>query len=854
MGKRVYEIAKELGVEAKQVVQRLKDAGVVVKDHLATLTKEDEDKARKLFEVPRAGEVQVKKMEGGRVVRRRAGGESAPVVPGPAAAAPEPEAAAPAVAAEAPAPVAEAAPQDAAPDVVPAVDAPAAEPQAPEVAPAAEAVAPAAVVEAPAPAPVTTPASQPVPAAAKPASGPAADAQGQRPKVAPKEEPSSLKSLAETPDRKKRRLIVDKRRDVISLRDFIGVSEDEAEPVEQQQQRPQNRRKGRSSHQQRRGRPQKTMLTMPKAEKRVIRVEADAIQVSDLAHSMGLKASDVIRKLMGMGVMASMTQALDLDTAGILASDCGFTIEKVGFDPARYLAESPDGELELLPRSPVVTIMGHVDHGKTTLLDRIRNAHVADGEAGGITQHIGAYRVKTPGGDIVFLDTPGHEAFTAMRARGAGATDIVILVVAADDGVMAQTKEAIAHARAAEVPIIVAVNKIDKPDANLDRVRRELGDEGLVPEEWGGPNIFCEISAKQGLGIEALMEAILLQAEVLELRANPNKAGRGVVLESQLDRTLGPIATVLVQAGTLHIGDAVIAGMACGRVRVMTDDQGRQLTEAGPAVPVRIAGLGMVPNAGDAFVVMPDERKAKEVADWQIEQIKRARSVSAGNRVSLEDFFSMVQSGTVQDLRVIVRADVQGSLSPLIDSVSKLRHPEIQLRIIHSAVGNVTESDVNLAMASEAVIVGFNVGVDPKAQHLADQEKVDIKRYAVIYDVIDDLKKAMEGLLQPKFIAKLIGRADVRQVFHINKVGKIAGCFVTMGHVPRSAEVRVVRKGDTVYTGKLSSLKRLKDDVKDVKQGFECGIGIDGFEALDAGDMLEFYEYETVRESISSIS
>jgi translation initiation factor IF-2 len=849
VGKRVYEIAKELGVEAKQVVQRLKEAGVAVKDHLTSLGKEDEEKARKLFETPRAGEVQVKKMAGGRVVRRRAGGDAAAVKP-----------------AELPAPAP--APAEAAPAEVETPEA-ASEPTVPEGQPADVAAAVAEVAPATeqpeTPAPAEEPAPEPPPTEAKAATPAVPDkkadeaakgapAPAQRPKVAAREEPSSLKSLAETPDRKKRRLIVDKRRDVISLRDYIGVSEEGPEPVEQQR-RPSSRRRGRPGHQVRRGgRSQKTALTMPKAEKRVIRVEADAIQVSELAHSLGLKAADVIRKLMGMGVMASLTQALDLDTAGILAADCGYTIEKVGFDPSRYLAESPDGELELKPRSPVVTIMGHVDHGKTTLLDRIRNAHVAEGEAGGITQHIGAYKVRTPGGDIVFLDTPGHEAFTAMRARGAGATDIVILVVAADDGVMAQTKEAIAHARAAEVPIIVAVNKIDKPDANIDRVRRELADEGLAPEEWGGPNIFCEISAKQGLGIDALMEAILLQAEVLELKANPDKPGRGVVLEAQLDRTLGPVATMLVQAGTLRIGDAVIAGMASGRVRVMTDDQGRQLEAAGPAVPVRIAGLGMVPNAGENFVVMPDERKAKEVADWQIEQIKRARAVSAGTRVSLEDFFSMVQSGTVQDLRVIVRADVQGSLSPLIDSVSKLKHPEIQLRIIHSAVGNVTESDVNLAMASEAVIVGFNVGVDPKAQHLADQENVDIKRYSVIYDVIDDLKKAMEGLLQPKYIAKLIGRADVRQVFHINKVGKIAGCFVTMGHIPRGVEVRVVRKGETVFTGKLSSLKRLKDDVKDVKQGFECGIGIEGYEALEAGDMLEFYEYETVRESIEPVS
>jgi translation initiation factor IF-2 len=655
-----------------------------------------------------------------------------------------------------------------------------------------------------------------------------------------------LKALAEAPDRKgkAKQLVYDRRRDVLSLRDFMATPEDEAERVES---RPQQRRK---KVVQRSRRPMKTILTMPKEQKRVIRIDGDAIQVGELAHHMSVKGTEVVRKLMALGVMASVNQSIDFDTASVIANEFGFTCEKVGFDPAMYLDEQPDGDLDLKPRSPVVTIMGHVDHGKTTLLDRIRKSHVAEGEAGGITQHIGAYKVKAGNGDIVFLDTPGHEAFTAMRARGAKSTDIVILVVAADDGVMAQTKEAIAHAREANVPIIVAVNKIDKADARPERVRKELANEGILSEEWGGENIFCEISAKKGEGIEALLDAVLLQAEVLELKANPDKAGRGVVLESQLHPQLGPVATVLIQAGTLKVGDVAIAGLSHGRVRIMTDDQGKPVTSAGPSTPVRVAGLDMVPNAGDVFVVLPDERKAREIAEWQMEQIKRTRAASGPARVSLEDFYTMVQSGETKELKVVLRSDVQGSLGALTESVSKLKHPEIILKIIQAAVGNINESDVNLSIASSAVIVGFNVTVDPKAQSLADQEKIDIRRYSVIYDVIDDLRKAMEGLLTPKMVAKLIGRAEIRQVFSVSKVGKIAGAFVSFGHVIRSAEVRVIRGKETLFTGKLGSLKRFKDDAREVKQGLECGVAVDGFEGIEPGDTLEFYEYEQVRESL----
>ena len=854
MSKRVYELAKELGVESKQVLTRLRESGVEIRDHLAQMTKEQEDKARKLFETPRAGEVQVKKMEGGRVVRRRAG-ESASAAPAqkPAAAA-QVEEAAPAVepVPETAAPAVEASVAEAAPSVV---DAQAVSPEAAASvqAPVAEVPALSPAVAAPVAAPVEAhPAQTAAPAAPAVPPPPAAEASKAAPvTVRPAEGAprDALKQLAEQPDKKTKlkRLVYDRRSDVLSIRDFMSTPEEEAERTEQQQ-RPTSRRRKTV---QRRGRPQKTMLTMPKEQKRNIRIEGEAITVADLAHAMGVKAGELIKKLMQNGVMAGMTQPLDLDTAGLMAGEYGFTLEKVGFDPAVYLKEQPDGELEMKGRPPVVTIMGHVDHGKTTLLDRIRSAHVAEQEAGGITQHIGAYQVKTAGGDVItFIDTPGHEAFTQMRARGAQVTDIVILVVAADDGVMAQTKEAIAHARDGGAPIIVAVNKIDKPDANPERVRRELSDEGLVPEEWGGPNIFCEISAKQNLGIDNLLEMILLQAQVLELKANPDKAGRGVVLESRLDPRLGPVATVLVSGGTLKVGDAIVAGLAHGRIRVMTDDKGKPVTEAAPATPVRIAGLNLVPNAGDAFVAMADEKKAREVAEFQMEQMRRAAQAGSANRVSLEDFFSKVQAGEVKELKVILRADVQGSLSPLVDSVTKLKHPEITLRVLHSAVGAVAESDVNLAIASNAVVVGFNVGVDPKAQHLAEQEKVDIRRYSIIYDVIDDLKRAMEGLLTPKLVAKQVGRAEVRQVFSVSKVGKIAGSLCTSGTIKRTMEVRVVRGKETLFTGKLSSLKRFKDDVREVKAGMECGIGIDGYEGVEAGDVLEFYEYETVRETL----
>jgi len=837
--KRVYELAKELGVETKLVLIRLREAGIVVKDHLAVLKTEEEDKARKLFEVPKSGERQVKKMEGGRVVRRRAGSSVAmPVEAGATVSAP-----------------ASADLQE--PPTLPVSEEATLEEAQPEPVPTTPVVT---EVEQPTIEATTEPSPEPPVVVAEPESPKPEPAPVEPPpEVKPVETkpverapitPDVLKTQAE-PDKKAKvkRLIYDRRRDVISLREYklSPAAGDEAEHVEQ---RPPSRRRKQQQRMQRR--PQRTVVTTPREQKRVIRMEGDAIQVGELAHHLGVKATDIVRKLMTLGVMASITQTIDYDTAAILASEFGYTVEKVGFDPSALLKEQPDGELELKTRPPVVTIMGHVDHGKTTLLDYIRKAHVVDAEAGGITQHIGAYKVRLPGGDIVFLDTPGHEAFTAMRARGASVTDLVILVVAADDGVKAQTLEAIAHAKEANVPIVVAVNKMDKPDAQPERTRRELSEQGLICEEWGGPNIFVDISAKKGTNVDSLLEMLLLQAQVLDLKANPDKPGRGAVLEARLDRQVGPIATMLVQSGTLRVGDAVVSGLAHGRIRKMLDDLGKPMTEAHPSEPVRVVGLNMVPNAGDTFVVLPDEKQAREVADWQVEQQKRARSSASTVRVSLEEFHSMVQSGTTKDLKIILRTDVQGSLGALTEAISKLKHPEINVRMIHTAVGAISEGDVNLAMAANAVVIGFNVPVDPKAQSLADQEKVDIKRYSIIYDVIDDLKKAMEGLLTPKSVAKLAGKAVVRQVFNLSKHGKIAGAMVTSGHILRSAEAHVMRAGEQIFAGKLASLKHFKDDVREVKQGFECGLSVEGYDALEVGDEVEFYEIEMVRPTLDA--
>ncbi|SDC87609.1 translation initiation factor IF-2 [Paenibacillus sp. UNCCL117] len=569
--------------------------------------------------------------------------------------------------------------------------------------------------------------------------------------------------------------------------------------------------------------------------------------VGELAKSLHKDASEVIKKLLFLGVMATINQELDLDAIHLLASDYGVEVElKIPVEEDKFENfEEKDEDEDLMERPPVVTIMGHVDHGKTTLLDAIRKTNVSEGEAGGITQHIGAYQVETNGKKITFLDTPGHEAFTSMRARGAQVTDITIIVVAADDGVMPQTIEAIAHAKAAKVPIIVAVNKIDKPDANPDHIKQELTAYELVPEEWGGDTIFCNISAKQRIGLENLLDMILLVSEVQEYKANPNKRARGTVIEAELDKGKGPVARVLIQHGTLKVGDSFVAGVHFGRVRAMVNDKGKKLKEAGPSTPVEITGMTEVPQAGDPFLVFEDERKARAIADKRTITLRQSE-MGANSRVTLDDLYKQIKEGEIKDLNVIIKADVQGSAEALKGSLEKIDVEGARVKILLSGVGAVTESDVILASASNAIVIGFNVRPEPQAKNTADQEKVDIRLHSIIYKVMEEIEAAMKGLLDPTYKEVVIGQAEVRNIFKVSKVGTIAGCMITSGKINRSAELRVIRGGIVVFTGKVDSLKRFKDDVKEVSQGYECGISVEKFNDIREGDIIEAFVMETV--------
>jgi translation initiation factor IF-2 len=576
----------------------------------------------------------------------------------------------------------------------------------------------------------------------------------------------------------------------------------------------------------------------------------ETITVADLAHKMAVKASEVIKSMMKLGQMVTINQMLDQETAMIIVEELGHHAVAAKLDdPEAMLVEGEITDAEALPRPPVVTVMGHVDHGKTSLLDYIRRAKVAAGEAGGITQHIGAYHVETPRGVITFLDTPGHEAFTAMRARGAKATDIVILVVAADDGVMPQTKEAIAHAKAGGVPLVVAINKIDKPDANPDRVKQELVAEGVVPEEYGGDSPFVSVSAKTGAGIDELLENVLLQAEVLELKAPVEAPAKGLVIEAKLDKGKGPVATILVQSGTLNRGDVVLAGSAYGRVRAMLDETGKPTKSAGPSIPVEIQGLSEVPQAGEEVIVMPDDRKAREVAlfrQGKFRDVKLAKQQAA----KLENMLEQMGEGEVAYMPLIVKADVQGSQEALVQSLLKLSTDEVRVQIVHGAVGGISESDVNLATASKAVIIGFNTRADAQARKLAESNGVDIRYYNIIYDAVDEVKAAMSGMLAPEKREIVTGTVEVRQVFKVPKIGAVAGCMVTDGFVKRSSSVRVLRNNVVIFTGELDSLKRFKDDVKEVRQGFECGMSIKNFNDIVEGDQFEVFEVTEVARSL----
>ena len=598
---------------------------------------------------------------------------------------------------------------------------------------------------------------------------------------------------------------------------------------------------------------QKTEITVSKAIKRKIRI-TDVISVGELAKRMGVKANDLIKELMRQGQMVTINHPLDFETASLIAAEFSYDVENVAFDEESLLTVTGTAEMEevdgtLLPRPPVVTIMGHVDHGKTSLLDAIREANVTAGEFGGITQHIGAYDVTINGRQITFLDTPGHEAFTAMRARGAQVTDIVVLVVAADDGVMPQTREAINHARAAKVPILVAVNKIDKPDANLDRVRQELTEFGLVSEEWGGDTIFVNVSAKQRLNIDQLLEMILLQAEVMDLKANPARHAQGTVVEARLDKGRGPVTTVLVQQGTLRNGDPIVAGIHHGRVRTMTDDRGNPVKEAGPSFPVEVTGLTGVPEAGEVFHAVEDEKVAKDVAQHRAQK-QREAELAKSSKISLDQLYARIKLGDVKELRVIVKADVQGSVEAVGESLGKLSTDACRLLVIHSGVGAITETDISLASASDAIVLGFNVRPAPKASAQAEAEGVDIRLYNVIYDAVNDVRSAMEGLLAPTIHEEHLGRATVREAFNITKVGTIAGCYVLDGKIQRNARARLLRDSVVIWQGKLSSLRRFKDDVREVASGYECGIGLENYNDLKPGDIIEVYELREVKSTL----
>jgi len=595
--------------------------------------------------------------------------------------------------------------------------------------------------------------------------------------------------------------------------------------------------------------PKKTEVTVPKPIKRIIRI-SEVISVGDLAKRMGVKGGELIKKLMEIGVLVNINQMIDADVASLVASEFGYEVEKLSLEKQDLLERKEDLPEQLQPRPPVVTIMGHVDHGKTTLLDAIRKTNVVGGEAGGITQHIGAYDVQLENGHVVFIDTPGHEAFTAMRARGAQVTDIVVLVVAADDGMMPQTKEAIDHARAAKVPMVVAVNKIDKPNANPEKVKKELADYGLVPEKWGGNTLFAEVSAKQKTGVKELLELILLQAEILELKANPDKSARGVIIESKLDKGRGPVATLLVQEGALKIGDVFIAGSHYGRVRAMLNDKGQKMIEALPSIPVEVVGFTDVPEAGETFIAVADERMAKQVTLYRQEKI-REKELSKLSKVSLEELYEQIKKGEVKELNVIIKADVQGSIEAVKEAFKKLSTDLVKVNILHDAVGGITETDVNLASASNAIIIGFNVRPVPKAQSLAELEHVDMRTYAVIYDAINDIKKALEGLLEPTYKERFLGRAQVIQVFNIHKVGTVAGSLIVDGKVIRGSHARLLRDNVVVYDGRIASLRRFKDDMKDCGQGLECGIKIENFNDVKTGDVIESYEIEEVQTQLA---
>jgi translation initiation factor IF-2 len=881
---RVYEVARDLGLENKAVVALFQAIGVSdVRNHMSSVLPEQVERAKRHLEKQSAEAVVEERLRHG-VVKRRVKRAGAPEASSPTAssAAAEPRApspppprsapqqqAKPAAAPQRPEPSRPAAAPAPPPPSAPAVRAtppPASErevvaPSPPVVEPPRSRPASAVSHAVPEPPPVVEESPPPAPMVVDPvATAAPEEARRRSPSTAPKTGVEVWQGRPGVPMPQPPRGAPAPRRVQYDAKAGSGGGP---------QRRGGPMMSGRPQH--RGGRPggprggpmmpqpiKRTTPAIPAQEraahKKKVRIESTVL-LQTLASRIGVKSTELLMKLMQLGMTGvNINSTLDADTAKIVANEFGWEVEDTALTEEQAIeaaqgVSQAEADLGKIARPPVVTVMGHVDHGKTSLLDQIRKTNVAAGEAGGITQHIGAYSVETPRGRLAFLDTPGHEAFTQMRARGAQATDIVVLVVAADDGVMPQTKEAINHAKAAKVPIVVAINKIDKPQAQPERVRRELSEVGLVPEEWGGDTLFCEVSAQTRQGVDELLESIVLQSELLALTANPKSPAQGLVIEAELDRGRGPVASVLITDGTLSRGDVILAGAAWGKVRAMIDDRGRSIAEAGPSTPVSIIGLNDVPSAGDPVHVVTDPKKAQEIAEGRKSKERRSLLPSA-TKVSLEELAKAMAEASQLDLKVIVKADVQGSVEAIADALTRLGTEKVKVTIVHAAVGAITEGDVNLAVAAKALIIGFNVRPAGKANGLAQKEGIQIRLYSIIYDVVDDVKRAMEGLLEPTKVETTIGKVEIRQLFKISKAGWVAGCMVTEGLVRRTARARVVREGIVLWDGKLAALKRFKDDAREVKEGLECGLSFDGYNDMKVGDTVECYEVQEVRQSL----
>lgn len=854
---RVYQLARELGLENTALMEKLRALGMDIKNHMASLSDDEVEQIRAQFRQEQAVKVDEVRL-GQNLIRRRrkvdvvppsAPAEAAPVVkPAPVAPREEPAEVAPAremkeieappstveeKLPEVPEPAEELAPRppatgETAVEPAPELRGPTHEVPLPPILPLAEGEVPA--TELPPPVALAKEETAVRPVLKKPVEIPRKPVwipeEEEREKPGRKGRPALGRKVVEYKPKRAKELVWEGGPDrEVSLREEGEVRRERKVSI----RRP----------------PLKPLITVPKPIKRKIRM-GDTILVGELAKRMGVKAAEIIKKLMQNGVMSTINQAVDAETASSIASAYGYEVERLQPEEALLLQEEGEERPELLvERPPVVTIMGHVNHGKTRLLDAIRKTNVMESEAGGITQHIGAYKVNVGDKVVVFLDTPGHEAFTKMRARGAMVTDIVVLVVAADDGVMPQTLEAINHARAAGVPIVVAINKIDLPEANVDRVKQALTEHKLMPEAWGGDTLYAEISAKEGRGIQELLELILLQAEMLELKANPAKRMKGVIIEARLDRTLGPVATVLVREGTLRVGDPFVTGLHYGKVRALLDDRGARVSEAGPSIPVEVLGCSGVPEAGDPFFVVEDEKKAKLLSSLRAEKARQVDAAQAG-RLSLDDLYERIRAEDVKELNIILKADVQGSVEALAGSLERLSTDKVKVKILHGGVGGVNESDVMLAAASNALVIGFNVRAEPKAMAMVEQEKVDVRFYTVIYDAVSDVKTALQGMLEPVYKEVFLGRAEVRETFMIPKVGMVAGSYVLEGKMERNAKVRVLRDSVQIHDGRIASLRRFKDDAREVAAGYECGIRIEGFNDVKVGDVLETYSLEQV--------